>query len=1259
MTSEFTAITTVGGLLPVDLLVRIAAGDGDLPAIKASDYGLAATERTREAIARSWNRLSGLWQAYEDRLTALPDDDPATTPTRELWILPLLDELRFAGLALSTGLEIEGRGYPISHLADAVPIHILGAGTRLDVRTPGRAGAAQLSPHALVQEYLSRSDDHLWGIVTNGRRLRLLRDSTSLTKQAYVEFDLEAIFSEGLFADFTTLWMTLHCTRFTGSHPEDCVLEQWLSVSHERGVRALDHLRDGVKAAIERLGAGFISHPGNGALRERLRSGDLDAQDYYRQLLRVVYRILFLLVAEERGLLHPPDTPGSVRQRYEQHYSISRLRRLAERRRGTAHSDRWEGIKVVTAALGGIEGLPTLGLPALGSLLWVDDSTFDLTAAHLSNADLLAAMRSLALVEDPESRRNRRIDYRNMGTEELGSVYESLLELEPIIHLESGAFQLAAIGDERRDTGAHYTPPTILAKVLDFALDPQIADRLRQPDPEASLLDLRVLDPAVGSGHFLIAAGHRIARALAQVRTGEQEPSPEVQRLAFRDVVARCLYGVDVNPMAVELAKVALWLEALDPGKPLSFLDHHIRCGNSLLGVPLGTTVARDRAAVERHQVELASKIALLEATLRDARGDAVHEIRRALDTTRRLLAKCRYDSWADSIPDEAFKRLEDDVASVCTSARRTNTRERDGGVAQLGFGTVALTLPADLVADFNSLGAAAEEDVLEATARAATYEGAVTRIEYRRALEMANTWTAAWFWPKRQMEPTVPTHGLMASLRQGTGNLSPDQARLVQELADTHRFFHYELHFPEVFALERGGFDIILGNPPYLGGMKISGSLGHRVLHFLKTNHHEDSSGRADLAAYFVRRAFDAVRESGDVSFITTNTIAQGDTREVGLAPVLRWGGRIANAIRSTPWEGEANLSVAIVHLKRGQVGGDLTLDGLRVDEIGPDLGGGPQAADSPLKENLDCFSAGTNVLGQGFWINGAMREQLIAEDPSNADVIKPFVGAKHALQATDPSQYERWVIDFEDRQLAEAAKFVGPMRIVEELVRPRRETANEARVREGWWKHGRPATRLYQQIRELGLAQVVAFPEVSKTMLPVMLQSDAVFQHKLVIFLREDLGFFGALSSSFHWLWAAKRCTTLESRPVYNPGQCFVGFPLPSSEDLSTAGRSLLDLRTKSQLKRDVGLTKLYNFVIDQGCQEPDINEVRSAHVALDEAVARAYGWDDLIERFDHGHHPTERFGIRWTVRPETQREIEKRLLELNLARAASEGT
>lgn len=618
---QFTTVRTEGGLLPAGLLARVARGDASLPGFSLEAYHLPPGERFGEAINRSWLRLTGAWAGFRDVLGNTRPDDPATGLTRDRWLLVLFAELGYGRLPPAHGVDLDGLSFPISHVWGWVPIHLVGAGVALDRRTSGVAGAARMSPHSLVQDLLNRDPTRLWGFVSNGLSLRILRDNLSLTRQSYVEFDLEAMMDGDVYSDFVILWLLAHQSRVEAETPENCWLERWSIEARTQGTRALDHLRDGVETAIVALGNGFLDHPANRALRESLRQGraegGIDNRDYYRELLRIVYRLLFLLVAEERDLLLLRDADPETCRRYNSYYSVRRLRELAERRRGGRHADLWDQIRLVVRIVGSPEGSPALGLPALGSYLFSATSTANLNAASIANSDLLTALRGLSGRNDERGRYRQRFDYRNLGVEELGSVYESLLELHPSVNLPAARFELTHGGSERRATGSHYTPPTILKRVLDFALEPAISRAIATADPEPALLNLRILDPAVGSGHFLIAAGHRIAGALASVRSGEAEATPEEVRTALREVVATCLYGVDLNPMAVELCRVALWLETLEPGKPLSFLDHHVRVGNSLLGIPLDATVTRDRATTDSRRKSLAGRVSELEAVLR------------------------------------------------------------------------------------------------------------------------------------------------------------------------------------------------------------------------------------------------------------------------------------------------------------------------------------------------------------------------------------------------------------------------------------------------------------------------------------------------------------------------------------------------------------------------------------------------------------------------------------------------------------------
>jgi hypothetical protein len=765
----FTAIKTEGGLLPREVLERIAAGDPDLPGTGQDTYHIPPNERIGERINRAWNRLLGLWEAYSHDLKARGEGDAATGLTRDRWLLPLFDEFGFGRLQRSTAIQIERKSFAISHMWERTPIHLVGAGVSIDRRVAGVAGAAAAAPHGLVQEFLNRSDAHLWAFVSNGRLLRILRDNHSLSRQAYVEFDLEAIMNGELFSDFRVLWLVCHQSRVEAEKPEECWLETWFQKSREEGVRALDALRGGVEKAIEAFGAGFLRHPANGRLHEGFRSGTLDRQDYYRELLRLVYRLIFLFVAEDRDALLDPNASQEARQRYTKFYASTRLRELAGRRRGTAHDDLWRGLRLVLSKLH--DGSPELGLPALGSFLWSEEAVESIGDAELRNDDLLAALRALCYTT--QDHQLLPVNWRTLGSEELGSVYESLLELHPKMNREAGTFELdTAAGHERKTTGSYYTPTSLVDRLLDSALEPVLEEAMRADDPEAALLDLKVCDTAAGSGHFLVAAARRIALRLASVRTGDEEASPEAVTHALRDVVGRCIYGVDLNPLAVELCKVSLWMEALEPGKPLSFLDHHIQLGNSLLG------------------------------------------------TTPRLLR--------EGVPDAAFKEIETDHKNVVRDLRKRNRDERKS--EQIGFRNQLVAEPSArygaievLLEDLNR----ADDSTLEAVRqKEARYRRLLRDPRYRNERFVADAWCAAFVWRKTKKAPPAITEDVFRQIQREPDEVATAVAKEVHRLADRYRFFHFHLAFPDVFRIAddseedamgwAGGFDIVLGNPPW-----------------------------------------------------------------------------------------------------------------------------------------------------------------------------------------------------------------------------------------------------------------------------------------------------------------------------------------------------------------------------------------------------------------------------------------------------------
>jgi hypothetical protein len=760
----FQTVRTEGGLLPSDLLVRIADGDPQLEGVTATSYHLAPNERLNERITRSWNRLMAAWCAFSSERTALNPSESGARITREHWLHVLLDELGYGRVVQSSPIEIDSKKYPVFSQWQHSPIHLVGCNTSIEHRSKGVKGAAGQSPHSMVQELLNRSPERLWGIVSNGLRLRLLRDNVMLTRQAYVDFDLETMFDNEVYSDFALLWLICHQSRLEGEAPEDCWLERWCLTAAHDGVQALDQLRFGVERAITVLGSGFLANPVNESLQRQLNEGELTGQDYYRQLLRLVYRLLFLFVAEDRnGLLATSDRV--VRERYLRHYSTQRLRELAAQRRGTRHGDLYEMLKLVMGCLHR-DGCAELGLPALGSYLWSPDAIGSLGDCLLSNEPLLEAIRELAFVEEDGVRRP--VDFRNLGAEELGSIYESLLELHPEVDRGAASFNLKrAAGNERKTTGSYYTPAGLISSLLDSALEPVLYEAASANDPEAAILHLRVCDPACGSGHFLIAAAHRIAKRLAVIRTGDSEPSPSELRRALRDVVAHCVYGVDVNPMAVELCKVSLWLEALEAGKPLSFLDHRIVVGNSLLG------------------------------------------------TTPALIAQ--------GLPNEAFKALLGDDTKAASALRKRNAAELSG---QLELEPVdPLRSARGLGAQVSAIDRAPDNTVDEVLTKERFHRELLESPEHRRARLVADLWCGA-FVQRKQLGVEGITAGHLRRIAAGDDSALPSPDDEIWRLIERLRFHHWHIAFPDVFDINdpdpanssgwNGGFDVVLGNPPW-----------------------------------------------------------------------------------------------------------------------------------------------------------------------------------------------------------------------------------------------------------------------------------------------------------------------------------------------------------------------------------------------------------------------------------------------------------
>lgn len=756
------AIQIEGSLIAPAEVFRIAHQAPDEK--MAVEYGSLRGTDLREKISGLFNVGRATWRGF-DRI-----DSPTVQQTAAFAKSMLEEVFGFEGLTGPVDHETADHRYRIAWEAKDGRVPVVVAAPDKAVDAFGKAmpefgdgsigSRSKRSPAVLLQDWLNATDEALWGLVFAGDRLRLMRDNASFTRPAYIEADLGAIFRDEMYADFTALWLLIHASRFgvEGAASSDCALERWRDAGELAGTKVRDQLRGNVEEVLKILGQGFLD--ANDKLHAQLDSGDVSMQDWFNQILRTVYRLIFLAVTEDRNLLHPEQTKTDIRDLYASNYGFNHWRERSARRLAYDHHfDNWETINIVFSALE--SGAKSLGLPALGGLFKADQTPV-LNEAKLSNRAFLEAIFRLAWFMDHGVR--ARINWRDMATEELGSVYESLLELVPYRENGGRTFTFAggieAKGNARKTSGSYYTPDSLVQTLLDSTLNP-VLDQAEQKGGADEILKLKVIDPACGSGHFLLGAARRMANRVAQVRNID---APDYQA-AMRDVVRNCIHGVDRNPMAIELAKVALWIETVTPGKPLGFLDANIVCGDSLLGI-------FDLKAIE------------------------------------------------DGIPDEAFKPLTGDDKAVANELKKRNRAEREGqGSFDWSSGVVASMPPKKMAADVNHLRDLPEETVADVEAKRAKFAAWVVDPKRTATQKACDLQVAAYLLPKVETgeifaRPMVPT---TATVRHVLSGKTGDEALVNLGVAASQAAsaLHWPLAFPEVM-IGQGGFDVVIGNPPW-----------------------------------------------------------------------------------------------------------------------------------------------------------------------------------------------------------------------------------------------------------------------------------------------------------------------------------------------------------------------------------------------------------------------------------------------------------
>jgi hypothetical protein len=771
---QFEALQIEGALIQPDVVAKVAAGD----AWQQTDesYGVLPGLKLRDEIGRFYLVGRTLWQRFDTGRSAEKADAACKAFARDI----LAKVLGFHVDGAQRG--IAGAGFELFMAKGGhAPIVITGAQglDKAETIAVGGGNTIRRSPTTALQGELNGNEKCLWGLATDGMHLRILRDNASLTRPALIEFDIDRIFRNDLYADFAVFWLLAHESRFGGADapPSECALEVWRNQGREEGITARGRLRDGVEMALFELGNGFLEHPENTELRERLRGDNgktLSKEAYFRQLLRLVYRLIFVMTVEDRDVLFAPDATEAAKAAYRSGYSLSRLRdRSRLRSAWDRHHDGFEAVKVVIGVLA--EGDKRLGLPALGGL-FDPKLTPDLQNAKIANKRFFAGLFQLGWLREKAGL--VRINWRDMETEEFGSVYESLLELVPTFKDGCGKFYFlnglgddvdagagAVSGNQRKITSSYYTKDALVEFLLSSALDPVIEKTIAEnPGNPDALLRISVLDGACGSGHFILAAARRIAERLADLRNPGSASLGDF-RHALREAVAHCIYGVDRNELAAELCRVALWIEAVEPGKPLTFLDSKIRHGDSLIGVS-------------------------------------------------------DFGQLAKGIPDEAYAALDWDDKPTASYYRSLNKAQRDGGKngrnqERFEFSTA----PVQLAEAARLLDQMPDDNVEQIGQKVAVLASLHSGEEWTRLKSACDLWISAFFMDKTGGAPKSPELAAMPTtdhvwLCLRGVPIKKEILEKAQASASKAQAFHWPLMFPDVFA--QGGFDVVLGNPPW-----------------------------------------------------------------------------------------------------------------------------------------------------------------------------------------------------------------------------------------------------------------------------------------------------------------------------------------------------------------------------------------------------------------------------------------------------------
>ncbi len=1265
---NFPSIDIQGSILSTDLLAKIRSEQATFQ--QGKDFNPDLTNaKLKDEISLAWQEAKGQWTIYKSKLTRLKEGETGTTETRNFWISPILTNLGYNLTFDRKGEELNGKSFPIGYRdssLDNFPVYVGGYHESLDKRPENKQ--LRVSPHAMVQEYLNYSE-HLYGMVTNGRQLRLLRDASRITRLSYVEFNLEKMMEEDLYSDFVILYRVLHASRMPKKVDAgaDSIMEKYHQEGLEAGSTIRNKLGEAVKGAIKNLANGFINHPNNAALRDAVAAGNINTDEYYRHQLRIIYRLLFLFVIEERNIVYADSkTPETKRFNhiYFNYYSLLRLRKLAKKLlppEANRHYDLWQSLVSTFSLFEKKDIGEKLGIMSLQGDLFgyhaISNNQYDLHQCYLSNAVLLNIIKSLSYFENDNGVLIA-VNYGGLDVEEFGSVYEGLLELKLEFNKVEGSDNYSVNWQRQaggREFQSHYTPEELVQPLIKHSLEYLIEDilllytqkKVNKENTIKALLKLKVCDVACGSGHILLSAARRIALAVARVLTDEEQPNPLSIRKAMKDVVRNCIYGVDKNPLAVELCKIALWLEAYNPGEPLNFLDHHIKCGDAIVGLA--------------HRSELEKGIA-----------------------------------------DEAFKTLAVDDKDIAKTWRDKNVKERKERIAKslqlkAEFEKSTENSVQEAMAEYKTFNQLPETTPDEIERKSKAYKKFIDGKGFTFLKAMADTQCAQFFIPKTEANKDyLMTDADFRLILSGYKGWQDRKVAKATAVALEQRFFHWFIEFPEVF--DEGGFDCDLGNPPFLGDRRLKEVYGEEFLEWIRYNFTEGAT--VDLVVYFFLRINSILKAKGFQSLISTNTVAQGKAREFGLEKLIANGSVLNHAVKGMKWPGLAAVEVSLITLYKGAWGGKYFLNGKETNQISPFLDEADNTGTPfPLSLNDGKSYQGSIILGKGFVLEPDEAEGLFLEDEKYKSVIFPYLNGDDLNNNSDQSP-SRFVINFFDWSEEKAATFKHPYNILLERVKPERQRWKEDKsgnpivgeyalrhpLPEKWWHHCEKRTALYNTAKQL--SRVLVSCRVSKYVNQSFVEAGAIFDVATSVVMRSEYWEYAFLQSSFHSHWAWKYGSTMKFDIRYTNRDCIDTFPISESlsneiqNRLENIGEAYHEHRRKLMLAMQLGLTKTYNLFHSNAITAQSINDkdkqvaslqkhlektantislnetiqgilkLRELHVQMDEAVLDAYGWNDIALKHDFYNvdYLPENDWVRFTIHPDARKEVLKRLLELN---------